>query len=225
MPALTRRRILNAHPEAWLIHSGDIRVGTLSKRAGVPGNVDQWGWACGFYPASHRGVRADGTAKSFDEARADFAAAWQRLLPKVTEADFDEHRRYLAFDAWKRTMWDAGCKLPTQVAEDRSRCFCGAEIGSGDVEHHIAARHMPKRESQCAAAASLLMERHMTTRFHQIAEQQGIPLRTKDDVRKALEMAKKTKADDALARVMLRHGRLTGEARDYVAHEYPQCES
>jgi hypothetical protein len=33
-------------------------------------------------------------------------------------------------------MWDAGLKLPTQVADGRSRCFCGAEIGIADVEQH-----------------------------------------------------------------------------------------
>jgi hypothetical protein len=26
-------------------------------------------------------------------------------------------------------MWEAGLKLPTQVADGRSRCFCGAEFG------------------------------------------------------------------------------------------------
>lgn len=62
----------------------------------------------------------------------------------------------------------------------------------------------------------------MTTKFHKIAEQQGIPLRTLDDVLEALETAKNTKADVALARLMLRHGRLTDEAREYVARKYPQ---
>jgi hypothetical protein len=68
LPDLTRRRDPDAHQETWLIHYGDIHIGTISMRAGVPDSVDQWGW-CGFYPASHRGVRADGTAKSFDEAQ------------------------------------------------------------------------------------------------------------------------------------------------------------
>jgi hypothetical protein len=42
----------------------------ISRRAGVPADADQWGWVVGFYPASHRGVRASGTAKSFDATRA-----------------------------------------------------------------------------------------------------------------------------------------------------------
>jgi hypothetical protein len=142
IPALTRRRDPDASQEAWLIHFGDIHIGTISMRAGVPDSVDQWGWAFGFYPASHRGLRADGMAKSFDEARTAFEAAWHRLLPEVTEADFDEHRRYHAFDVWKRTMWDTGCKLPTQVADGRSRCFCGKEIDIADVERHVYEAHM-----------------------------------------------------------------------------------
>jgi hypothetical protein len=62
----------------------------------------------------------------------------------------------------------------------------------------------------------------MTTRVHEAAEQMGFPRRTLEQVRKGLETAKKTKADAALARLLLRHGRLTDEAREYVAREYPQ---
>ena len=61
------------------------------------------------------------------------------------------------------------------------------------------------------------------TWLHEAAEQTGIHLRTLDQVREGLETAKKTKADAALARLMLRHGRLTAEASEYVAHEYPEC--
>ena len=52
----------------------------------------------------------------------------------------------------------------------------------------------------------------------------NIPLRTLEQVRKALEQAKKTKADEAMARLLLRHGRLTDEARSFVAG-YVQCAS
>jgi hypothetical protein len=85
---------------------------------------------------------ASATAKSFDAARAAFDMAWQWLLPKFTEADFTDYRRHRAFDAWKHQMWDAGCKLPTQVAGGRATCFCGAEIGIADVESHVYAAHM-----------------------------------------------------------------------------------
>lgn len=39
-------------------------------------------------------------------------------------------------------MWDAGLKLPTQVADGRTTCFCGVEIGVADVESHVYAAHM-----------------------------------------------------------------------------------
>jgi hypothetical protein len=39
-------------------------------------------------------------------------------------------------------MWSAGCKMPTQVADGRSRCYCGAEIDSPSIGPHIAAEHM-----------------------------------------------------------------------------------
>jgi hypothetical protein len=54
------------------------------------------------------------------------------------------------------------------------------------------------------------------------AEQQNIPLRTLDQIRNGLRIAKKTNADHTMARLMLNHGRLTAEARAYVAREYPQ---
>jgi hypothetical protein len=62
--------------------------------------------------------------------------------PKFTEADFTDYRRHRAFDAWKRAMWDAGSKLPTQVADRRARCFCDAKIGIADMNDHIYAVHM-----------------------------------------------------------------------------------
>ncbi len=49
--ALTRRRSDNPHEESWHIYSGDVRIGTIGARAGVPVHADQWGWSIGFYPS------------------------------------------------------------------------------------------------------------------------------------------------------------------------------
>lgn len=56
------------------------------------------------------------------------------------------------------------------------------------------------------------------------ADRKGLPLRTLDDVRTALQQDKKKKGavDVKMARLMLRFGRLTDEARAYVEREYPQ---
>lgn len=140
--ALTRRRDPDASHEAWLIHYGDVLVGTVAVRTGVPSEADQWSWRVGFHPASGRGLRASGIAKSFDAARAAFDTAWQFLLPKFTEADFREYRQHRAMDTWKHQMWAEGCKLPTQVADGRSTCFCGVEITIADVEKHVYVAHM-----------------------------------------------------------------------------------
>lgn len=65
----------------------------------------------------------------------------------------------------------------------------------------------------------------MTTRrdeLHAMAEKQGIPLRTLNDVQADLAAAKKRSKganaglDTMVASMMLRHGRLTDEARMYV---------
>jgi hypothetical protein len=82
MPALTRRREKDRNQECWHVFYGDVQVGWIGERAGVPKVADQWGWRCGFVPAMNRGLRADGTAESFEQARADFAAVWARCLQR-----------------------------------------------------------------------------------------------------------------------------------------------
>jgi len=77
---LTRRRSKDARAESWQIFYGDMKVGTIGIRAGVPTDVDQWGWSCGFYPRSHHLEHHDGTAETFEQARADFEAVWQDRL-------------------------------------------------------------------------------------------------------------------------------------------------
>jgi hypothetical protein len=116
MPALTRRRQKDRNQESWHMYYGDVCVGWIGERAGVPKDFEQWGWHCGFYPVSHRGLRFNGVARTFDQARRDFETAWRRYLPQCTEADFDEHRFQCAHEAWKRRMWDTGCDMPTQTA-------------------------------------------------------------------------------------------------------------
>jgi hypothetical protein len=142
MPSLTRRRDPNTHDEVWRIFYGDVHVGAIGFRSGNPTGGDQWSWHCGFYPGSNPGDATNGTAADFEAARAAFETAWLTFLAKRTEADFLEYRRHRASDAWKRAMWDARCKLPTQTADGRSRCFCGAEIEVTNTSAHIHAAHM-----------------------------------------------------------------------------------
>jgi hypothetical protein len=92
MPALTRHRNLQAPDECWHIYYGDVRVGTISIRTGMPPSEDPWGWVCGFYPGSHPTEFTDGTAATFEQARADFGAAWRVFLSNRTEADFQAWR-------------------------------------------------------------------------------------------------------------------------------------
>jgi hypothetical protein len=57
--------------------------------------------------------------------------------------------------------------------------------------------------------------------LRQIANKNGIALRTLADVKASLARAKKTNADSAMARLMLRHGRLTDEALLWIGDHYP----
>jgi len=75
-----------------------VHVGTIAVRSGIPHDQDQWGWRCGFYPASHRGEQADGTTVTFEQARAAFETAWRSLLPKLSEAHFEAWRESGSLD-------------------------------------------------------------------------------------------------------------------------------
>jgi hypothetical protein len=142
MPALTRRRLRSSSgQEAWRIRYGDVQVGTIAERSGVPVDADQWAWACGFYPGVEPAEHRQGSAATFDEARRAFDEAWRRLRPRLTEADFETHRQHLAFVAWKYRMRDCGCRMPTQESDGRSRCFCGVAIDIAGVERHIYTAH------------------------------------------------------------------------------------
>jgi hypothetical protein len=141
MPTLTRRRDPDANLETWQVFYGDVQVGTIGRRAGVPVAVDPWAWSLGFYPGTRPGEHLGGTAATLDQARDDFGRAWPGFLAKRTEDNFQAWRRNRAWTAWKYAMRDAGCRLPTQVTELRSRCFCGEEIGTS-CEEHVYDRHM-----------------------------------------------------------------------------------
>lgn len=142
---LTRRRSSDPHREVWHVYFEDVHVGTIGERAGVPVDCDQWSWCVDFYPPSHRGIREDGTAPNFLDARAQFADSWTRVEPVVTDADFLEHRRERARTAWKYRMWDCGCRMPTQSGSGWSRCFCGVEIDVAGTTRHVYDAHMDMR--------------------------------------------------------------------------------
>jgi hypothetical protein len=95
--SLTRRRMDNDF-ESWVIMLEDIRVGTISQRAGIPLGEPPWEWYCGFYPGCGPGQHTDGIADTFDEARAEFQEAWDRLSATLSADAFDKYREWQAAD-------------------------------------------------------------------------------------------------------------------------------
>jgi hypothetical protein len=77
--------------DVWHLYFGDVQVGTIRMRSGVPNDIDQWRWTCGF--DSQRFRIAEGTAPTFALARAKLEEAWQAYLPG---ADFAQHREQRA---------------------------------------------------------------------------------------------------------------------------------
>jgi hypothetical protein len=80
----------NPHQVTWHVYFGDVRVGAIGERAGVPVNREQWQWSCGFYPGLHPGKHLDGTAATFEEARVGFELAWRE--PNIPDGAFEEWR-------------------------------------------------------------------------------------------------------------------------------------
>jgi hypothetical protein len=142
MTALSRRQDIDVQYESWHVYYGDVRVGTIAKRIGIPPGEDPWGSACGFYPGCHPREQAHGTAATFDQARAEFEEAWRLFLSNRTEADFQEWRAERAFTAWKYRMWDTGHRLPTQSTDGWSTCVCGAAVTIGSVPDHARSAHV-----------------------------------------------------------------------------------
>jgi hypothetical protein len=146
MSALTRRRSKDSPQESWRIYYGDARIGSIGKRAGVPIDVPQWGWHCAFYPGMRPGQDRHGSAETFQEEKSAFEAAWREVLPGLEKDAFGDYRRDLAFHNWKYAMWNAHCRLPTEMAAGLSNCFCGANIGIDNVRAHVYAAHMDTEE-------------------------------------------------------------------------------
>jgi hypothetical protein len=89
----TPRRDPDVAQETWRIYYGDVYAGTIAQCVGNPGAAPMWQWRCGFYPGPRPGECTSGTAASFDQARADFEAAWRMFLAKRTQADFEAMAR------------------------------------------------------------------------------------------------------------------------------------
>jgi len=102
-----------------------VHAGTIAIRSGNPHDEDPWEWNCGFYPGSHPGDCTNGTAATFDEARADFEAAWQVFLSNRTDADLQVWRDQLDWTARKYAMWEAGERFPSQKPSSLMKCPCG----------------------------------------------------------------------------------------------------
>ena len=107
MPGSHPPPIILERPDCWHVYCGAVHVGTISKCVGNPGAAEAWQWLCGFYPGSNPGDQRGGTAGTFEQARAEFEAAWCVYLPKRSEADFKAQ-----WTAGKDRRFDRGERMP-----------------------------------------------------------------------------------------------------------------
>ena len=104
MSELTRRRDTSRNEETWLIFLEDVHIGTIGRRAGVPTDAEQWGWRCGISGSPRIEAPAPrARLQTSIEARSQFEAAWRKLRPAYTDADFADYRRARAWTAWKQS--------------------------------------------------------------------------------------------------------------------------
>ena len=141
MPQLTRRRSPDASEECWHVWYGDVRVGTIAIRTGIPPHEDPWGWACGFYPGSHPAECTNGAAATFDRARAEFEDAWRVFLSKRTEADFQAWHEERDWTICKYAMWERGERMSSQKPSSLMTCRCGQVFDSHRLEDTLV--HVP----------------------------------------------------------------------------------
>src|SRR5258708_25601931 len=159
MPQLTRRRYPE-RPDCWHVYFDDVHVGTIAIRSGIPHDKDPWSWSCGFYPGSRPGECTNGSAATFDQARAGFEAAWRLFLAKRTEADFQAWRDARDWTARKYAMWERGERLPSQKPSSLMTCPCGEVFDSHRLEHTLV--HVPHIS---AAAKESALRPHGTCSF------------------------------------------------------------
>lgn len=150
------RKLLNERIESWGIFYGDVQVGTISGHLGSHG-TQQWQWSCGFYPGCGPGDHSNGNAPEFEQAREQFQHAWELLLPKKNEADFQEWRDHKAWTDRKYALWDAGKQLPAGEWESGKpmqtwmKCPCGEIFDTHSLEANLVhIPHIEANRSKCA---------------------------------------------------------------------------
>jgi hypothetical protein len=83
----------------------------------------------------------DGTAATFDQARADFEEVWQAFLSKRTEFNFQAWYEQRDWTARKYAMWQRGERLPSQKPSSLMTCRCGEVFDSHRLEETLI--HVP----------------------------------------------------------------------------------
>jgi hypothetical protein len=84
---------------------------TIAEHTGNPHDTEPWEWQRGFYPGSRPGECTGGAEETFDQARADFEAAWKVFLSNRTKADFQARHDQEAWTAEKYRRFDRGERM------------------------------------------------------------------------------------------------------------------
>ena len=74
------------YADDYTVMWGELPIGRIMKRSGVPSQADQWWYGFTFYgPPWLGGYSGHGT--DLDDCKAKFKAAWTRIRAELSDAD------------------------------------------------------------------------------------------------------------------------------------------
>jgi hypothetical protein len=136
LPALTRRRYPERH-DCWHVYYGDVHVGTIAPRTGVPHDEDPWGWSCGF---ASRGMHQR-IGRNFRPGARRLRSRMARVSVEADESRFSGVARRAGLDRAQICHVAAGERLPSQKPSSLMTCPCGEVFDSHRLEHTLI--HVP----------------------------------------------------------------------------------
>jgi len=129
--------IPDAKQECPQIFYGDVRLGTIAKRIGIPNDQPRWGWSCGFYPGSDPGDCTNGSAATFLRAISRLPGA---SVCQSDRGDFQERDQQESTER-KYTMRTQGERMPSQKPTSLIRCTCAQVFDTHRLEETVI--HVP----------------------------------------------------------------------------------
>src|SRR6266550_6681351 len=141
MPALTRRRSPDAPDECWHVYYGDVRVGTIALRTGMPPGEDPGAGPAASMPAP---IRENAPTAPRPRSTGPALISRRRGGCSCRTGGRPIFRRGATSGIGRRVSMRCGNeakRMPTQRPGSLMRCPCGEIFNSHLLEHTLI--HVP----------------------------------------------------------------------------------